>query len=100
MSVPKNLKDAAATFAQRNKLYGDNYKKFGPLVEALFPEGVTLKSAADHARFALLIMICSKISRYAANFSKGGHADSIHDAIVYCAMLEETDEAARLTDQE
>ena len=79
----------AATYRERNALYKDNYKRFGDLMMALFPEGLTVKTRDEWNRICIFMMISSKLTRYAANFEKGGHEDSIHDAGVYSAMLEE-----------
>jgi hypothetical protein len=37
------------------------------------------------------MLIIVKLTRYVINWNQGGHQDSIHDAMVYCAMLEEID---------
>ena len=39
----------------------------------------------------ILTQIVSKLTRYAENFSEGGHKDSVIDACTYCAMLMELD---------
>lgn len=88
-SVPELLESAAATYRQRNAQYGDNYKHFGPAAAALFPQGLTLRTADDWNRLGLFVHAFAKFSRYAANFSRGGHQDSAHDLSVYAAMLEE-----------
>ena len=90
-TVPQLLGDAAKTFEQRNKVYGSAYKRHGYVMSALLPDGVRLNSSEDFMRFGLLNMVVGKLVRYSSNFAGGGHADSIHDAMVYCAMLEEVD---------
>jgi hypothetical protein len=88
--VPDSLKAAAAIYEERNKLYGDNYKKFGlafwPILRV-----VNLEGPDDLNRFAVLIQILSKITRYCENFNAGGHADSLDDMAVYAMMLKELD---------
>lgn len=79
------------TFQERHKVYGDNFLKVGDMCVAMFPDGITLKTSADFIRFELLMMKIVKVSRYAENFSKGGHEDSVHDDMVYSAMLEYVD---------
>jgi hypothetical protein len=93
MSADQILANAAETFAERRKVYGDNYKRVGAAMAALFPNGVELKTADDHNRFHILMLVIVKLSRYCVNWEKGGHQDSIHDAAVYCAMLEDIDDA-------
>lgn len=83
------LDDMAATYRERNKLYGNNYKDFGKILAVMFPNGVTLNVPGDYNRFSLLSMVVAKMTRYALNFDRGGHLDSAHDAGVYAAMLEE-----------
>lgn len=88
-SVPEMLRAAASTYEERNKLYGDNYKNFGKVMEAMFPDGLMLAGANDWNRFGIFVQMVSKMTRYAVNLSKGGHKDSAHDLAVYAAMLEE-----------
>jgi hypothetical protein len=88
-SVPELLRACATTYEERNKLYGDNYKKFGRVMEAMFPNGLTLRSIQDFNRYGIFVQCVSKIMRYGENLEKGGHQDSAHDLSVYAAMLEE-----------
>lgn len=90
MYVPEELKKAAELYEQRNKQYGDSYKRFGPMMQALMLE-VTLKTPSDFGRFALLNFIVSKLHRYVNNWDKGGHEDSLSDISVYTQMLKELD---------
>lgn len=91
-SVDEILQEAAKTFAIRDEVYGSRYKLHGKTLLAMFPEGIELLSADDFNRFTLLAMVVAKLERYASNFDQGGHQDSIHDAMVYSAMLESLDE--------
>jgi hypothetical protein len=91
VSADKILQAAAATFAERNKVYGDNWTKIGSAMQALFPDGITLVTAEDHVRFYYLLSVVQKLTRYSNNFATGGHQDSIHDVVVYSAMLEDFD---------
>ena len=90
--VPRTLRGAAEIYEQRNKLYGDNYKRFGIVMAAMFPNGCMLKTADDWNRMGVLIQIMSKQTRYANLFHSGGHNDSLDDNIVYTAMLKELDD--------
>lgn len=89
-----NLREALRTYIDRNKVYGDNYKKFGNVMAALYPLGITLKTVEDFNRFGVIVMKVSKLSRYTTN-PMVGHIDSTHDDIVYSAMLEELDSEAQ-----
>lgn len=85
-SITETLEAMAATSRERGKVYGDNYKRIGPVLAALFPDGITLKTADDHNRYHLFLMIMVKVTRLAVtNIS---HVDSVHDLAVYGAMLE------------
>jgi hypothetical protein len=87
--APDILEAGAATFRERNALYGNNYLEFGRLMVALFPDGMQICTEEEWVRLSLLFNCASKLSRYAANSSRGGHADSAHDLMVYAAMLQE-----------
>ena len=91
-SVPERLRLAAKIYEERNKLYGDNYKHFGAAMIGLFPNGLSLKTADDWTRMGMLIQIAAKVTRYAKNFERNGHKDSLDDLSVYAQMLAEVDE--------
>jgi hypothetical protein len=91
-SVPDLLRSAASTYEERNKLYGDNYKRFGDVMLALLPAGVKLETKEQWNRFGVFFHVVGKVTRYAANIDAGGHTDSAHDLSVYAAMLEELTE--------
>jgi hypothetical protein len=93
-SVPEMLETAAETYRDRNAVYGDDYKKIGAMYVALFPNGLTVKTADDWQRLALLMAAVGKMRRYTNNFESGGHADSLLDLAVYSTMLKELDECA------
>lgn len=86
------LAEAAKTFAERHAVYGDNYLNVGGALQALFPDGIEVFTTDDHNRFHIFMLVLVKLSRYANNWKKGGHQDSIRDAAVYAAMLESIDE--------
>lgn len=91
MNADKLLEEAAKTFREKNKVYGDNYKRVGEMMAGMFPAGVTLKTAHDWNRMHILLLCIVKLTRYAVNWEKG-HKDSVHDLAVYAAMLESIDE--------
>jgi len=91
--VPTELNNKAELYRQRNALYGDTYKLQGNLMDKLFPLGIQLDGICDHNRYAIFQTMISKICRYAANFEKGGHEDSLDDICVYAMMLKELDVA-------
>ena len=94
-TVPEMLEEAAATYRERNLLYGDNYKRFGTVMELLFPTGIELVNGDDHNRFGILVQIIAKITRYFEQFGNGGHDDSLLDVSVYANMLRELDAEIR-----
>lgn len=89
------LKEAGETYAERHKVYGDNYKLVGKVLEQLFPDGITLKTADDHNRFHIMMLSVVKLSRYVNNWDSGGHDDSLLDLSVYSAMLLSIDQEIR-----
>jgi hypothetical protein len=62
------------TYAVRSAEYGDSYIVIGNALSAMFAWTV------------------GKLVRYSQNWSSGGHGDSLHDAIVYMAILGTEDE--------
>jgi hypothetical protein len=91
----ERLRDAAALFEKRNAEYGDNYRVMGNTLKAMFPSGLTVRTEEEWVRIFLLIMCVMKTTRYAKNFLRGGHQDSLEDLSVYAQMAAETDEEAR-----
>ena len=86
----KVLEDAARTFADRNRVYSNNYERIGKTLAAMFPNGLTLNTAAEWSRMYFFMLLVAKMSRYATNWQTGHH-DSVHDMIVYAALLEAFD---------
>jgi hypothetical protein len=89
--VPAQLRLAAEIYEERNKLYGDNYKRQGYLFFSLFPSGLDIRTIEEANRLATLNQVLAKITRYCEQFQNGGHEDSLNDLIVYAAMLIELD---------
>lgn len=93
MTNAADILDAAAnTYRERNAVYGDNWRRISGAMAALFPDGLTVKTEDDWARLHFLLLTVVKQSRYANNFAKGGHQDSVRDMTVYGAMLEAYDD--------
>ena len=80
------MEGMAATFRERNKVYGNNYLNVGNVMNALFPAGVQLSNEEDFALWHLFELIVVKLTRFAN--SNLTHQDSIHDVGVYAAMIE------------
>lgn len=90
--VVKELEGKAALFQQRHAVYGDNYKRFGPVMTMLLDgQALSTRSMRDMSRLGLFVQLVSKITRYGENFNRGGHADSLDDIAVYAMMLKEID---------
>jgi len=88
--VPEALRSCAEIYEERNKLYGDNYKRFGQVMGILFPNGINLDNEMEYNRYGIFVQMISKIMRYAENWEKG-HPDSLDDLSVYSQMLNELD---------
>lgn len=88
-----NLTKALETYRTRNRVYGNNYKRFGAIMMALYPKGVTINTEHQWNRFGIIIQKISKLSRYVTD-PLNGHIDSIHDDAVYSFMLQELDSEA------
>ena len=90
-TVPEILRAAGNTYEERNKTYGDNYKNFGGIMQAQFPNGLPPMDKDGWNRFGVYMMIQVKLSRYAESLARDGkgHNDTAHDIMVYGGMLEE-----------
>ena len=96
MKTPAEImRESADIQESRDAEYGSAYKRHGPGIAPLFPDGVLLVTELDHTRFAILTLVFGKLTRYAANFANGGHEDSLSDMIAYTAMLQEMDGVQR-----
>lgn len=92
-SAANILAAGAKTLAAKRAVYGDNWRRAGNALQALFPNGVAMRTADDHARFHILSLIVVKLSRYAVAYDRGErHQDSTHDGMIYNAMLEAIDD--------
>jgi len=86
-SVFDVLERASDIYKERNAVYGDAADRHGEILAAMFPDGLTLKTADDFTRFMHINSVIGKINRYANNFESGGHLDSSLDPINALAML-------------
>jgi hypothetical protein len=91
LSVPERLAKLGDIYRERNKVYKDTDKKFGRIMVAMFPDGLSLKTEEDFSRVGLYLHVVDKVSRYGSQFSAGGHQDSLNDTSVYSQMLQELD---------
>jgi hypothetical protein len=86
LTVPDLMMEAADTFRERNKVYGDNYKNVGNVMMSMFPKGIELRTAEDFNKWHLFELMVVKMTRFAN--SNLTHQDSIHDLGVYSFMVE------------
>lgn len=90
--VTAQMLEKAKLFQDRAAVYGDNYHRFGPIMKLLLNgQKINTEDSQEVARLGILVQIVSKVTRYAENFSKGGHDDSLDDMAVYSMMLKELD---------
>lgn len=94
MKALKHIENAHNLYQERNKLYGDSYHRFGRAMDALMPNGITVKGTADWNRLGVIVQIMNKLTRYTQDFNSP-HEDSVSDMIVYSAMLQELDDIRR-----
>lgn len=80
------LTEMAATYRERNAVYGDNFRMVGKMMAVLFPNGVPAE-VLHSDQFHLFELKLVKLSRFAISGLK--HQDSIHDDGVYSAMIQQ-----------
>ena len=93
------LRELADLFTKKNQGYGPTYHSQGKFMQALFPNGIELKTDDEFKRFAVLDLIAIKLQRYCNQFSDGGHEDSALDLTVYASMLVEIDRMIKNRDK-
>jgi hypothetical protein len=86
LPVPRILETGAATYRQRNAIYGDSWETFRDVMGVLFPDGLDLRDPDNIFIYNILSHIVGKIVRFKNSQFK--NLDSIHDASVYAAMIE------------
>jgi hypothetical protein len=92
-SVLKLLRGSADAYQERSAVYKDNFRSVGRVMEALFPDGApSLGPAVDYDRWHIFELIIVKLTRYANNYSQGGHEDSVVDMVAYLGILHALDE--------
>ena len=88
MSPDEVLKNASKLFKEKARVYGDNWKQIGPILNILFPHGL-LGSIKHMDKLHLIVMILVKLTRYAEGVNNGkDHKDSTRDLVVYAEMLD------------
>ncbi len=92
-ATPDSVLNAAAkTFASRNSTYGNGWARTGELLLFLHgpqtraPIASLGKTASDLNRLHLWVLLLIKVMRFASSGLR--HRDSIHDLVVYGAMIE------------
>lgn len=78
------LGEAAKIAQERFDQYGNTQTIIGDALAAFFPNGVVLRTAADHAEFYMFGQVVMKLSRFASSGLK--HVDSAVDAMNYAAF--------------
>lgn len=90
--VLQTFEVAARTYEERNRVYKDNFRVVGRLMNAMFPNGAPkMSNEEDFNRWHIFELIIVKLTRYVQNWNQGGHKDSLDDILVYVAMLQEID---------
>lgn len=92
---PRILEEMAETFRERNKVYGSNCEMVGSVMQALFPNGVVLRTPEEFERWHLFELKIVKLTRFV--ISGLTHVDSIHDDGVYSSMVESLVEQGGVT---
>ena len=87
MSPSEFLEESKKIMEDRESQYSSNYLNAGGIRKGFFPKGLKLNTEQDFLRYAMISHAIGKISRYCINFEKGGHEDSLKDAINYLSML-------------
>lgn len=93
------LQTALETYKERNARYKDSFSRWGPVFQALFPDGIQIQTADDWNRITCLGHIIDKLVRYTTDF-QNPHADSVLDLANYAVILGGLDAAIANGDRE
>lgn len=95
-SVSEILDDAINLHLEKSEEYGaDTFLRHGKVMDALFPEGITLKGPDAFNLFNAYELIVGKLNRIAATMEKTPHLDSFNDLVVYGAIATNVAEAIK-----
>jgi hypothetical protein len=90
-TAPERLAELSKVPLKRGVGYG-RYERVGEVLEKMFEDGITLKTAADYNRFSLFYQAVNKLVRCSTHLPGKIHEDSVDDAAVYLMMLRTTDD--------
>lgn len=85
VSVPTILRDMAATFEERNAVYGNAHDRVARIHDAIWPDGVP-SDLPGSPQWHVFEILMGKLARFAETGLT--HRDSIRDMAVYCAIIE------------
>lgn len=86
-SVPQVMDDCLQTFKDRDNQYGKSYVKFGAMMDALFPDGLTVKGKDSFVQLGVFVQQVSKLMRICSGSFDKVHMDSARDLSVYAAIM-------------
>ena len=64
------FEEAITTQAERADEYGENFLRFGRVMNELFPDGLTVKGVDEFNRLGVFIQIMSKLTRYVEKYGE------------------------------
>jgi hypothetical protein len=85
------LKAGLKTMEERVAIHGGahTYQKFGPIMQGLFPYGVTLETEEDWNRMGILMMLVHKLSRLSNDvLNPEPNPENAHDLGNYGFIME------------
>jgi hypothetical protein len=93
-TVPEFLNDAIKMYHDKGEEYGHTYWTFGKVMEALMPGGLTVRTADDWSRLAIVNQIVGKLIRYLHCWTDP-NTEELDDLGVYAFILEHIDDSIR-----
>lgn len=85
MRADERMELGAETYRVVNAQYDDNWENLGAVLAALFPAGVTITTPEEFSLHHIFGWGIGKLTRFVNTGMT--HEDSIHDAMVYFAMV-------------
>lgn len=87
LTASRLMDEAKERYKEKGKAYGHTYRNFGPLMTALFPNGLEVYTEEDWDKLGLLQMICHKLLRVANLIHGEDCIPELEDMGVYIFIL-------------
>lgn len=87
ITASRLMEEAKERYHKKGKVYGHTYLSLGPLMMALFPDGLEITTEEGWNKLGVLLMICHKLLRVSNLFDSEYSIPELEDMGVYTFIL-------------